>query len=197
MQGILIFIGPNVGQQRRATRDFWDACHWASEAVLCMTVGLITVLFEARTLLPSVREHLRKVAPNQVANAVGLALFHAWLGCYSVGGVIQTGGSSWQLLGKINGVTAWVVAGAHFVLCPFIDREDEGRRPDSAAEESHGEAHATEVEVPEGDAVDEELGGEAAATITAPTAAPVLLGARVANAQDERKAPQEVDVAPS
>mmetsp|Transcript_83785 Transcript_83785/g.194920 ORF Transcript_83785/g.194920 Transcript_83785/m.194920 type:complete len:227 (+) Transcript_83785:70-750(+) len=117
LQGVVIFT--NTAE----VTNFWQACHWISEGLLCIVTGLIGFLLEIRALFSSVRQHLH----NFVVNRIGLALVYLWIGCYSMGGFIEVS-AEWSLVGKVTGITAWVVGAVDILMSCCSDRYE--RPPD-------------------------------------------------------------------
>lgn len=111
LQGVRIFVGPAWGNEERPG-SFWELCYWASEGSLCIAVGFCAFVLEVRSCTPQVSKHLAAFASNRI----GLALVYLWMGGYSSGGRIKSGGAEWQWLGQITGFLAWLVCLGHILL---------------------------------------------------------------------------------
>lgn len=103
-QGVVILVS------LQKSKDFWDAAHWISEAVLCFFVALGGAFLEVRELFPSVATDFAKFASFRLA----LALVYLWIGAFAVGGRIAEMSSEWATFGQVSGVVSWVVCAATF-----------------------------------------------------------------------------------
>mmetsp|Transcript_24413 Transcript_24413/g.69646 ORF Transcript_24413/g.69646 Transcript_24413/m.69646 type:complete len:250 (-) Transcript_24413:94-843(-) len=134
LQGVVIFIDYS------SDYDFWETCHWLSQGVLCVVVGLGGVAFEARSLvMPGVMSSLIRNAKYRI----GLGLIYLWIGCYSSGGRIVEAGDGWSVAGQVTGIIAWVVAAANLVLSVFVEHSEAPASNGATPAKSAGTSDAT------------------------------------------------------
>lgn len=127
LQGIAIFVGPDMGHSKPPLDDFWETCHWLSQGTLCVFVGITGFAFEVRGFFPSVKTNHMLFAINRLA----LALGYLWLGGYSMGGRVQTAANNWQVFGQVTGIVAWIVCVADLLVSCWADRlEKSDEAPD-------------------------------------------------------------------
>lgn len=134
-QGGIIIAGPATGHDERPIDDFWAFCHWASEASLCIGVGLGAVFLEIRACCPTVAQRFGA----HFVSHLGLAVLYLWMGAYSCGGRIQMGGMLYQAIGEITGLAAWVVCLVHLLFSCCADPKEQ---PDDSGEEQESEDRA-------------------------------------------------------
>jgi len=114
IQGVLVFVNT------QGVGDFWQACHWVAEGLLCVIIGLIGMLLEARALFPSVRRHLARFAVHRL----GLALVYLWVGCYSMSPAVDASSTGWKIVGRVTGLLAWVVGFVDILMSCCSDRAE-------------------------------------------------------------------------
>lgn len=127
LQGVVILVGPAMGQRQAPSGNFYDAAHWASEGSLCLLVGLVGSMLEMRAFFPSISAHFVRLMCNRLV----LALGYLWLGAYSMGGRIQDGGEAWRTAAEATGLVAWVVCAADLLLSCCSDRHHSAEHPDA------------------------------------------------------------------